>query len=129
MLTVEILILTRPNLRDREFTVFAGQLFLKQLYDSDTNLEETKEIYLEFPERWLNILELRALPSVLATRCPNLEKLTILTGNEHLLTVYHSKYMKRIDDSSKYPEIAYRPGVRYSPLPEPNKSHIFTSGA
>ena len=55
----------RPNLRGREFTMFAGQLFLKRLFDTDDDMTSETEVYLEHPERWLNILEIRVLWSAI----------------------------------------------------------------
>ena len=106
----------RPNLRSREFTVFAGQLFLKRLFDTNDDMTSETEVYLEHPERWLNILEIRVLWDAIEQRCPNMRKVVVLTSSEHLLTVTNREDIKVFQDATKYPEVPYKPGVRYCPL-------------
>ena len=112
---LEVLITTRPNLRDREMQSQIGYVFLGQLFDSEEILKN-EDVYLEYPERWLNILEQRALYHVIEKRCPNIKSLKILTHSVYIIQCTPNSCAKIIDTTEGYPETAdYTIGQRYCP--------------
>lgn len=92
----------RPNLRSYsvEMEAFMGLNVLRDLYD---NMKENDvdSLYLSFPERWLNILELRQLPDRLVKYCPNLKIVTIKTHSVYLIQCVRSEYIKIIHHDEK----------------------------
>jgi hypothetical protein len=123
----EILIVhtvTRPNLRDDEFFVFVGQQFLRDLFDGDGDMSSYVNVTLQCPERWLNILEQRALLMAVQVRCPKLQKLHIVTHSVYILQCSPNGTVFVIDDPSEYPEIPYKKGVRYSPPENPSSGQL-----
>lgn len=112
---LNVLTFTRPNLRDDEMFAYIGQSFLSELFDSEKDLTDTKEIQLLYPERWLNILEQRALLEAISQRCPNVEKITITTHSVYIMQCTPNGCLFVCDKASDYPETKYVPGVRYCP--------------
>lgn len=119
---------TRPNLRTDEFFVFVGQLFLIELFDTNKDMSEYKEVSLIYPERWLNILELRVLFEVVKIKCPFLEKLYIKTHSAFILQCSPKGTVFVIDHPSDYPEIKYELGVRYCPKDNYNGKLVAIGG-
>ena len=106
---------TRPNLRDGEMLLYLGQGLLSDLFDSDKDITDTTEIQLYYPERWLNILEQRALFDIIMDRCPNIRKIMITTHCVYIMQCTPNGCLFICDKASDYPECKYEPGVRYSP--------------
>lgn len=113
---ISVLCDPRPNLRDKEMTVFVGQLFLSDLFDTDKDMSEHTSVYLEYPERWINILEQRALFKAIELRCPNMEKVSVLTHSVYIIQVTPSGCLKVISNKEDYPDKGYELGVRYCPM-------------
>lgn len=86
---LKVLIYQRPHLRDEglEYELMMGTEVLRRLFDVETNVElpNVTELYLPFPERWLNIVEERSLFQRLARWCPNLKKVTIKTQSVYII--------------------------------------------
>jgi hypothetical protein len=120
-----VLIKTRPNLRTDEMTVFIGQMFLSTLFDSEDVMSH-KEVTLMYPERWLNVLEQRALFDALndRTRCPNLVEVNIITHSVYIIQCVSNEHISIIDRSSDYPETPWGPDIRYSPKPNDNLTDL-----
>lgn len=113
---LKVYVKTRPNLRADEMTVFVGQQFLINLFDkSDYDMSSIEDVMIYYPERWLNILEQRALLSAIETRCTNIKTVTILTHSVYIIQCTPNGCLFIIDKSSDYPEISYSNGVRYCP--------------
>ena len=87
----------RPNLRSYsvEMEAFMGLNVLRDMYD-DMKVNDVDSLYLSFPERWLNILELRQLPDRLVKYCPNLKTVTIKTHSVYLVQCVRSEHIKII---------------------------------
>jgi hypothetical protein len=111
---------TRPNLRDDEMYVYVGQVFLMDLFDSDKDITDTKQIQLIYPERWLNVIEQRILFDAILNRCPNVEKLHIITHSVYIMQCTPNGCLFICDKASDYPEQSYVPGVRYCPSIKPD---------
>jgi len=107
---------TRPNLRTDEFFVFVGQLFLIELFDTNKDMTPYTDVSLQYPERWLNILEQRALFTAVQWKCPYLKKLHIKTHSAFIIQSAPDGTVFIVDKPDTYPEITYIPGVRYSPV-------------
>lgn len=117
-LTVKVY--TRPNLRgsETEMLMYMGKLILDNLFDKCKVDESTKSFHLEYPERWANILELRALITRIPILYPNIEKVSITTHSVYIVQCVHSKHIGIYDNPSEYPEKDYENlSVRYSPGP------------
>jgi len=88
----------RPNLFNVNDSMYSyiGYNHLKSMYTEEGYKTDDKSLVLYFPERFLNILELR----VLVRRCEasGFEEVIITTGNEHLLTTVHSKDIRVVQD-------------------------------
>jgi hypothetical protein len=111
---LKVVVKTRPNLRDNEMTSMMGFSFLEKLFDSIDILDNEK-IYLEYPERWLNILEQRVLFDACAKRCPKLKELTVLTHSVYIIQTTPNTCAGIVDKTTDYPDISYDIGVRYCP--------------
>jgi len=118
ILTVKTI--TRPNLRDDEMFVYVGQPFLRDLFDTDKDMSEYKSVVLQYPERWLNILEQRALLTAVQQYCPLLEKLEIRTHSAFIIQCSPTGTVFVCDKPDDYPEKTYTRGVRYSPTTRPD---------
>ncbi len=107
---------TRPNLRSGEMFVYVGQRFLIDLFDTNDDMSHYQDVSLIYPERWLNIVEQRALFQVIQIRCPLLNKLFVKTHSAFILQCSPSGTVFIIDKPDDYPEVLYTPGIRYSPI-------------
>jgi hypothetical protein len=76
---------TRPNLRDGTMFVYRGKSILEQMFDKCEVDPSVEEFDLEYPERWANLLELRALPDRMLVCFPNLKKVFIQTHSVYLI--------------------------------------------
>ena len=113
---LRVFITTRPNLRHDEMFTHIGYGILDDLFDNqDKNLSGLTEIDLQYPERWLNILEQRSLFDVVKIRCPNIQKIDILTHSVYIIQCTPRECCYIIDDANLYPENQYSLDVRYSP--------------
>ena len=103
---LKLLVKTRPNLRTNEMTIYVGFGFLQNLYDTEKDLTETDRILLEYPERWLNIIEQRALYNMIFERCPNVEEIMILTHSVYIIqcTPAQCCFIIDVDERDKYKE-------------------------
>ena len=92
----------RPNLRSYsvEMEAFMGLNVLRDMYD-DMKVNDVDSLYLSFPERWLNILELRQLPDRLVKYCPNLKTVTIKTHSVYLVQCVRSEHIKIIQHDER----------------------------
>ena len=104
---------TRPNLRDRISYMFQyrGKNILEQMFDKCEVDLTVKEFDLEYPERWANLLELRAIPERMLVCFPNLKSVFIQTHSVYLIqNVYkgHVFIEKLVDDEGN--EVIYDDG-------------------
>ena len=95
---VELLVYVyqRPNMRDAqlEFELHMGRNVLDGIFDEQKMMPEVTELYLSFPENWMNIIEQRILYSRLAHYCPNLTKLTIKTQSVYIIQCTSAKNVR-----------------------------------
>jgi hypothetical protein len=82
-----VYVYTRPHMRDEqlEFELHMGRHVLDGIFDKMVQMPEITELFLSFPENWLNIIEQRALYKRLNHYCPNLKKLTIKTQSVYII--------------------------------------------
>jgi hypothetical protein len=104
----------RPNLRADEALIYLGLDVLSDLFDHpDKDLSHIESVVLQFPERWLNILEQRALLEALRTRCPNLTSVRINTHSPYILQVVPNGCLFSVHEQEVYDEKPYSASVRY----------------
>ena len=105
----EVKVYTRPNLRDGtgEMLMYIGKGQLETMFDKCVVDPSVTSIHFEYPERWCNILELRAIPTRMLTCFPNLEKVTIVTHSVYIIQCVQAKHIGIYDDASKYPETGH----------------------
>lgn len=99
---LELFVYRRPNLRSYsvEMEAFMGINILRNCFD-EMKVDPTKEnVFLSFPERWLNILEQRALFGRIAFYYPNMKKVTIKTHSVYFVQCADSKDCRLVDDVS-----------------------------
>ena len=100
---------TRPNLRDGvgEMLMYRGKNILETMFDKCVVDPSITQFDMEYPERWANILELRAIPDRMLVCFPNLQKAYIKTHSVYIIQCVHSQHIGIADDASKYPEKDY----------------------
>ena len=111
---------TRPNLRgsETEMLMYMGKHILDNLFDIRKVDEHTTSFHLEYPERWANLPELRAIVTRIPILYPNIQSVTITTHSVYIIQCVHKKHISVYDDPSKYPEENYSDlSNRYSPEP------------
>ena len=90
----------RPNLFNVNDSMYsyAGYGHLKKMFTVEGYKSEDEGLILYFPERFLNILEIR----MLINRCEDagFKEVVITTGNEHLLTTVQSKDIRVVSDEA-----------------------------
>lgn len=96
---VEVLVYRRPNLRDEclEYESFMGIDVLRSIFDQMKMRPDVTDLFLSFPERWLNIIEQRALYPRLAHYCPNLKSLQIKTHSVYIIQCTPSRCVKILE--------------------------------
>lgn len=88
---------TRPNLRSyaSEIEMYMGLNVLKDLFDHETpKNNDTTELFLSFPERWLNIIEQRSLFTRIGLYCKNIETLFIKTNSVYVIQCCRKEYIR-----------------------------------
>jgi hypothetical protein len=104
---------TRPNLRDSISYMFQyrGKIILEQMFDKCEVDNTVEEFDLEYPERWANLLELRAIPERMMVCFPNLKSVFIQTHSVYLIQNVHKGHVfieKLVDDEGN--EVIYDDG-------------------
>lgn len=123
---LEVRVFTRPNLRDDEMISYVGQNLLRDLFDyPDKDLSQMTDITLIYPERWLNILEQRVLLEALKDRCPNAEKIVIVTHSVYIIQCTPNGCCFVCDTASNYPDQGYTRGQRYCPEEKEQGLQVF----
>lgn len=84
---LKVYVYRRPHMRDEslEYELHMGANVLRSIFDKMEMLPDVKEVFLSFPENWLNIIEQRVLFQRLGHYCPNLEKVTIKTQSVYII--------------------------------------------
>ncbi len=123
---------TRPNLRGSvsEMIMYQGQPYLRKMFDEGVSDPLIKNIHFEYPERWANILELRAMPERIPVTFPNIEEVTITTHSVYIIQCVHSQHIRVCDDSSLFQEVknGYSDlSVKYAPAPS-NMEGLWSTG-
>lgn len=116
----QVLVYTRPNLRgsEGEMFMYQGKNQLELMFDEGGIDPTVKNIHFEYPERWANILELRAMVDRIPISFPNIEKVTITTHSVYIIQCVRSEHIGICDDPTKFPEEKYRDlKTKYSPSP------------
>lgn len=109
----------RPNLRDNEMTAMMGFGFLERLFDQECDMRD-ESVYLEYPERWANLIEQRVLYDKIKHKCPNMKKVEILTHSVYIIQCTPNGSVRIIDNKNEYPgtESIH---TRACPLPTSNQ--------
>lgn len=96
---LKVLIYQRPFLRDEglEYEKYMGLDVLASIFDKMEMRPDVDDLFLSFPEQWLNIIEQRALYKRLEHYCPNLEVLTIKTHSVYIVQCTAAKDCGIID--------------------------------
>ena len=99
---LEVLCFTRPNLRDEslQYESHIGYYVLQNCFDKFETDYDTKEVFLSFPEKFLNILEQRMLIQRLEKFYPNLKKVTIKTHSVYIIQTVHSENIHIVDEGN-----------------------------
>jgi hypothetical protein len=86
---------TRPNLRDSISYMFQyrGKNVLEQMFDKCEVDLTVEKFDLEYPERWANLLELRAIPERMLVCFPNLKSVFIQTHSVYLIQSVHNGHV------------------------------------
>jgi hypothetical protein len=109
----------RPNLRNNEMLSYVGITYLKEMFDGCKVNPTVTSIQMEYPERWANILELRAIPDRMSVVYPNLIKVKITTHSVYIVQCVHSQHILIDNTAGDYPEKDYKDlSVRYAEPPE-----------
>jgi len=90
----EVFIYRRPDFLadDFEYEQFVGQKYLRNLFKEQKVDDQTTEIILVFPERWINCIECHQLFPRLQKYYPNLKTLQIKTHQPLVITGVPNKY-------------------------------------
>lgn len=97
---LQVIIYRRPFLRDDNLNteMYMGMGVLERLFDKMEVDPLCKDVYLSFPERWLNIVEQRQLLDRLQKYCPNLESATIKTHSVYIIQCTPNTCCAIVDD-------------------------------
>lgn len=114
---------TRPNLRgsEDEMFMYMGKRALAQMFDECKADPSVTSVHFEYPERWTNILELRAITDRIPIAFPNIQEATIVTHSVYIIQCVHAQHIRIYDNSSKekYPDENYRDlNTRYCDPPQ-----------
>lgn len=112
---IEVQVQRRPNMLDDnlEYLLHVGKGVLQSLFVDECERPDVKEVKFMFPERWLNIIQERSLYGRLATFCPNLKKVMIVTQSVYII---QSTERECVNIISSRPEIEY--GEQHNHLPQ-----------
>lgn len=96
----------RPNMRngEQQMLCYVGLKDIEKMFDGGKPDTTTKHIKLYYPERWTNILELRAIPDRMLTTFPNLEFAEIHTHSVYIVQCVHACHILVDSLGDKYPE-------------------------
>lgn len=111
----------RPNLRGGfdEMFMYQGKQILENMFDECKIDEQTTSFHLEYPERWANILELRAISTRMLVCYPNLIKATITTHSVYIVQCVHAQHILVDKLGEKYKECGYDDlSVKYCGSPQ-----------
>jgi hypothetical protein len=100
----ELRVYTRPNLRSDDMMVYMGKSYVDNAFDGEKVDKDTTDIYIQYPERWTNLLEQRVLVYRLMRFYPNLKKMTITTHSVYTIQCVHHEVIRIYDDALQYPE-------------------------
>jgi len=100
---------TRPNLRggNTEMLMYRGKNILEMMFDKRTVDPTVTCFDMEYPERWANILELRAISTRMLVCFPNLKEAYIKTHSVYIIQCVNREHIGICDDHSKYPDGEY----------------------
>lgn len=98
-----VYIYQRPHMRDEslEYELHMGRNILNGIFDEMKMMPQVTELFLSFPENWLNIIEQRVLYKRLGHYCPNLTKLTIKTQSVYIIQCTKARCCKIIRPESR----------------------------
>lgn len=124
----ELRVYNRPNLRSDDMMVYMGKTYIDNAFETEKIDGTVKDIYIQYPERWTNILEQRALVYRIMRFYPNLKKLVITTHSVYIIQCVRSAVIRICNDASQYPEENIDTSTcRYCPPLAVNKGiQIFT---
>lgn len=99
----------RPNMRngEQQMLCYVGLREIEKMFDAGEPDTTTKHIKLYYPERWTNILELRAIPDRMLATFPNLEFAEIHTHSVYIVQCVRASHILVDTTSYKYPEKNY----------------------
>jgi hypothetical protein len=91
-----VMVYPRPNLRQDTWETHRGFDILSQLFEDEEPKINTsiKEVYLHFPERWINIVEQHTLFYRIGKYLPNIEELVIKTHSVSIIQCMRKEYIR-----------------------------------
>lgn len=107
---LKVYIHRRPNLRDPflEYEAFMGRDVLESMFDKMQVRSDVENLFLSFPERWLNIVEQRALLTTKVKEfLPNLKTLTIKTHSVYIIQCVRKENLCIVDTAMDETEDPY----------------------
>lgn len=120
MIDLKVIVYTRPNLRggETEMMMYMGKTYLDNIFDECKISERETSLHFEWPERWTNICEQRALLTRIPLVYPNVKTVTIKTHSVYIIQCTHREQIGIVDDPTKFPEHKYDDlTVKYAPSP------------
>lgn len=87
----EVVVYTRPNLRNDEMTLYIGSNVCGNIFDKREISDSTGDILLMYPERFLNILEQRALSTLFWYFYPKAKHVKIITHSVYIIQCCNNK--------------------------------------
>ena len=116
----EVKVFTRPNLRGSmdEMFMYRGKRYLEMMFDAGVIDPTVTSIDFQYPERWANILEQRAMVDRIPVAFPNIKDVEIVTHSVYIIQCTQASHIRIYDDPSKYEEKSYTDlSVRYCDPP------------
>ena len=133
----EVMVYSRPNMRNDEMTFYIGFSVYTNIFDKRIISQDSGNVSLVYPERFLNIVEQRMLCSLFWYYNPNVTKVQVLTHSVYIIQctrkecikMAHFKYQDEMDmtENDNYLEDFVNGKRRFS-APIDDKSVSFDAG-
>lgn len=94
-------VLTRPDLRgyNEEMFAYVGISELRNIFDNLNIDNKKREVCFVYPERWLDLIEQRALLTRIPLIYPNINSVDITTRSVYITQCTHKEYIRIYDIS------------------------------
>ncbi len=97
-----VYVFQRPHMRSEmlHMELYVGKGVLDNIFEPNPQTRYDEEIFLSFPERWLNVVEERSLFARIGIYYPHLKKLTIKTHSVYIIQCCRSEYIRIVTPQS-----------------------------